>query len=205
MGPGHDSKDIGHGVGLHFLAGNRRIGVSLAGRSFTLEEEAYNRLNQYLEHYRRKLSVPELQKSEVMEEMEGRIAELLSQEIADEARVVTVDIVEKIAKVLGMPDGSAENWNYQQQGRTNTPKKLFRDSDNRTIAGVCSGLAAYLDVDVTLVRVVMLIAFILGSAGFWVYLILWIVAPVADTPAKKCEMHGVPPTAENMSHYYNSK
>ena len=47
----------------------------------------------------------------------------------------------------------------------------------------------------------MLAALIFGSAGFWVYVILWIVVPVADTPAKKCELRGLAPTAENMSRF----
>lgn len=178
------------------------INVSLGGRGFALEEDAYNRLNQYLEHYRAKLTVPELQKSEVMQEMEERIGELFATETSDAARVVTLPIVEKVAGVLGMPDGSSESYGSAEP-RPREAKKLYRDIDNKSIAGICSGLAVYLDLDITLVRVLMLAAFLLGSAGFWIYIILWIVVPVADTPAKKCEMHGVPPTAENMSRYYS--
>ena len=175
------------------------VNVSLGGRAFNLEEDACNRLNQFLEHYRSKLTVPEVQKTEVMQEMEERLAELFSGEISDFKAVVTLPMVEKVARVLGMPDGSSEDWS----GATGTaPKKLYRDADNKSIAGVCSGLALYFDLDVTLIRIIMLVALIMGSAGFWIYVILWIVMPVADTPAKRCEMHGVPPTAENMSHYY---
>lgn len=179
------------------------INVSLGGRNFNLEEDAYNRLNQFLEHYRAKLTVPEIQKSEVMQEMEERLAELFAAETSNGYRVVTLPMVEKVSKVLGMPDGSSEAWENGPAGTT--AKKLYRDVDNKSIAGVCSGLAVHLDLDVTLVRVIMLAALILGSAGFWIYIILWIVMPVADTPAKKCEMYGVPPTAENMSRFYNKK
>lgn len=180
------------------------INVSLGGRGFALEEDAYNRLNQYLEHYRAKLTVPELQKSEVMQEMEERIGELFASETSSGARVVTLPIVEKVAGVLGMPDGSNETYGAPNPNPTSREaRKLYRDADNKSIAGVCSGLATYLDLDVALVRVLMLVAFIFGSAGFWIYIILWIVMPIADTPAKRCEMHGVPPTAENMSRFYN--
>ena len=51
----------------------------------------------------------------------------------------------------------------------------------------------------------MLVALVFGSAGFWIYLILWIAVPMADTPAKKCEMRGMPATAENMSRFTSYK
>ncbi len=57
-------------------------------------------------------------------------------------------------------------------------KKFKLDIRNKMIAGVCAGLANYFDIDVTLVRVLFVAALFLGfSLGFWVYLILWIIAP----------------------------
>ncbi len=177
--------------------------ISLAGRGFTLEDDAYLRLNQYLEHYRIRLSDPELQKGEVMDEIESRIAEIFYQEIGESNRVITLPVVEKMASTLGMPDGSAERvYTSQESGeKALRPKKLFRNPDEKSIAGVCSGIAVYFDVDITLVRIVMLIALLAGSAGFWVYVIFWIAVPVADTPAKKCEMYGLEPTADNLARF----
>ena len=178
------------------------VNVSLGGRNFTLEEDAYQRLGRYLDHFRAKLSVPESQKAEVMEEIEGRLAELFSQEVGESGRVVSLDMVQRAVSTLGMPDGSSEEgFTGYTADSAQQPRKLYRDLDEKKIAGICSGLALYLDVDVTLVRVLMLAALIFGSAGFWVYVILWIVVPVADTPAKKCELRGLAPTAENMSRF----
>lgn len=56
-------------------------------------------------------------------------------------------------------------------------KKLTRSTNDRKIAGVCGGLAQYLNVDPTVVRIIFLIALICGTIGFWVYLIVWICAP----------------------------
>ncbi|MBP5547557.1 MAG: PspC domain-containing protein [Bacteroidales bacterium] len=56
-------------------------------------------------------------------------------------------------------------------------KKLTRSRVDRKIAGVCGGLAEYLNVDPTVVRILFLIALICGSFGFWIYLIVWICAP----------------------------
>ena len=56
-------------------------------------------------------------------------------------------------------------------------KKLTRSTSDRRIAGVCGGLAQYLNIDPTVVRIIFLIALICGTVGFWIYLIVWICAP----------------------------
>ena len=80
------------------------------------------------------------------------------------------------------------------------PRRESSPNDTR-LAGVCSGLAQYFDIDTTLVRILMLVAILAGTAGFWVYLVLWIVVPKALTPAQQCEMRGIAATAENMAKY----
>jgi phage shock protein PspC (stress-responsive transcriptional regulator) len=82
-----------------------------------------------------------------------------------------------------------------------TARKLFRDPDGKKIGGVCSGIALFLNVDVVLIRVIFLIALICGSAGFWIYLIILIAAPEARTAAEKCELRGIPATAENIKRF----
>ncbi len=56
-------------------------------------------------------------------------------------------------------------------------RRLTRSTTDRRIAGVCGGLAKYLNIDPTVVRIIFLIALICGSIGFWAYLIVWIAAP----------------------------
>lgn len=56
-------------------------------------------------------------------------------------------------------------------------RRLYRSRHGK-IAGVCQGLADYLHVDVTIVRIVALVLLITGSLGFWIYLIGWIVIPL---------------------------
>ena len=57
-------------------------------------------------------------------------------------------------------------------------KRLTLDRENRKIAGVCAGIAKYLNVDVTVVRIVFLVSLICGGLGLWAYLIVWALAPV---------------------------
>ena len=59
----------------------------------------------------------------------------------------------------------------------NNTKILERSRTNRVIAGVCAGLANYFNIDISLMRVLFIVAFICGSFGFWLYIILWIVVP----------------------------
>jgi phage shock protein C len=56
-------------------------------------------------------------------------------------------------------------------------KKLYRDTDNQMIAGVCAGLAEYFEMDPTVVRLVAVLIVIMGGAGVLAYLIMWAVIP----------------------------
>ncbi|MDY6443706.1 MAG: PspC domain-containing protein, partial [Bacteroidales bacterium] len=120
--------------------------ISLANRSFTLEEDAYNRLSEYLEHFRTRLAassgVPYTQNAEVMEDLESRIAELFAQEVGTDGRVVKLELVERVTRQLGMPDGAPESPEAgpaPAAGSATERKKIYRDYDNRRIAGVCAG------------------------------------------------------------------
>ena len=185
------------------------LNISLANRSFTLEEDAYKRLNEYLEHFRARLvassGVPISQNAEVMEDLESRIAELFTQEVGTDGRVVGLELVERVTRQLGMPDGKPEVPPADDASGKNPEepvrKKIYRDDDNRRIAGVCAGLATYLDIDVVLARVLMLVALVAGTAGFWIYIICWIAIPKAVTATQKCEMYGLPVTAENLAKF----
>ena len=181
----------------------RVTNACVGGRNFTLNDDAYNRLDAYLRNFKAKLTVPDSQKGEVMDDIESRISDLFFQEVGDTSRVVTLPMVEKVVSMLGMPDGSAETgYAYSQAfAEDKVPKKLYRDMDNKAIAGVCSGMAQYFDIDVTIIRVIMLVALFTGTAGFWIYVVLWIAIPKAETPVQQCEMRGIPATAENMSRF----
>ena len=186
------------------------LNISLAGRSFAIEEDAYKRLSEYLGHFRTRLAASATgENAEVMEDLESRISELFMQELGDESRVVSLSLVERVTGQLGMPDGGPEKPQAAESaGPEPDPairKKIYRDYDNKRIAGVCAGLAVYLDIDVVLARVLMLVALVAGTAGFWIYVICWIAIPKAVTPTQKCEMHGVPMTAENIAAYSKKK
>ncbi|MBO7511111.1 MAG: PspC domain-containing protein [Bacteroidales bacterium] len=187
------------------------LNISLGNRSFAIEEDAYKRLSDYLKHFRTRLAqqsgVSYTQNAEVMEDLESRIAELLLQEVGTDGRVVGIALVDRITGQLGMPDGAPENPSagpapsLEPDAEDKVRKKIYRDYDNKRIAGVCAGLATYLDIDVVLTRILMLVALIAGTAGFWIYVICWIAIPKAVTATQKCEMYGLPVTAENLAKF----
>ena len=59
----------------------------------------------------------------------------------------------------------------------NEPKRLYRNTDQQMIGGVCAGLADYLNTDPTLIRLLFVFLALSGTAGFWIYLVMWLVVP----------------------------
>lgn len=188
------------------------INIGIGGKSFVVETSAYEILKDYLNLFASRTKPGE--SSEIMEDIEARIAELLSEQVNSYKNVVTEAMVSKIVSQLGLPNGEtyipfsgagSSSGRAYSEGvcQAKAPRKLYRDSDDKMIGGVCSGLAYYLNADAVLIRVIFLVALIFGLLSFWVYLILWIVAPIAENPVQKCEMRGWAPTAENLGKFYN--
>jgi len=64
-------------------------------------------------------------------------------------------------------------------------KRMYRSRSDVMIAGVCSGLAKYLEVDPTVIRLVFVLLLFAGFGGLWIYLVLWIVMPQEPTTEEK--------------------
>lgn len=67
---------------------------------------------------------------------------------------------------------------------TDNPRQLLRTTDDKMIAGVCSGLARYLNVDVTIVRIAMVALALFGGGGFLLYAAMWLLMPREDSGAR---------------------
>ena len=88
-------------------------------------------------------------------------------------------------KVIADGSNFCYNCGARQPGGAPTPaapvqnrKRLMRSSMDKKLGGVCAGLADYLDLDVTLVRVLWVLAVFCGGTGLLLYVVLWIVLPV---------------------------
>ena len=196
----------------------KTVSVSLGRRNFILDEEAYNTLGHYLDNFKASLMNGESAASsaEIMEELEMRIADLFREKLHG-LEVVDGSIIHSVISQLGTPDGgayddgpdTASSQSYSKSFKARdehpAPKRLFRNKDDKTIGGVCSGLALYFNIDRIIIRLAFVLAVLFGLAGFWAYVIFWIIIPPAKTAVEKCEMMGIPATPENISSFSQNK
>ena len=179
---------------------NKTVSITLGGIIFHIEENAYERLKNYLNtiktHFNNSGDA-----DEIVLDMEMSIAEKFNDLVNDKKQVITSSDVDKLIAVMGEVSEfeSEEIDDASQQDRDeeefdindkSSKKKLYRDPDNQILVGVCSGLAAYFGVDVVLVRLLFVLSLLLGGSGVIVYLVLWLIMPIAKTSSQKLQMQG---------------
>ncbi len=184
----------------------KTLSIHLGRQLFTIEEDAFDRLKQYLVKLERSLEA-ETGASDILEDIEMRCAELLHGYLGETRKVVVLSDIEKAISSLGEPEEIREEAdlhdhekarnNQQTSGQTDGQKRLYRDTENSTVAGVCSGLAAYFQVDPVLIKIIFVLFGFMGF-GVGLYIILWIVIPNAKTPSERLQMRGKPVTVETL-------
>lgn len=182
--------------------------INLGGIVFHIDEDAYELLDKYLSNLRIHFSKEE-GAEEIVHDMELRISELFSERLNEKNQVITLKDVEEIIAQMGKPeefseDATQDTNEYIKEEKT--PKRLFRDPDNKVIGGVCSGIAAYFGWDVTILRILLIIlafpifwngAFIIKGIVLF-YIIAWIIIPEANTATDKLSMKGMKVNVENI-------
>ncbi|KQT21646.1 hypothetical protein ASG22_15950 [Chryseobacterium sp. Leaf405] len=192
---------------------NKTLSIGLAGFSFTIEEHAYIKLSDYLNALRSSLDASEA--DEVMHDIEIRMVEIFRDTMAKREVINDTD-VEKVIAQIGSPEKIEEQEEayYSEKntkkstfsGTDYTDKKqLFRDPERQKVAGVCAGLAHYIGMDITAMRAIWVILFLImipAAGSAWViillYAILWIVLPKAETAADFLKMKGKPMNFDNL-------
>lgn len=172
------------------------VNINLGGYAFHIDEDAYERLRNYLKNIERELSVED-SASEIITDIEGRIAELFRNRLNNYKQVINMKDVEEVMTIMGTPEvisGGEPSGNEPPR----SSRRMYRDPDGRIFGGVCSGLAAYFNWDPLVMRILFAILIFAGGAGIGLYLVLWIVLPEAKTTAQKLEMRGDPVTIENI-------
>lgn len=174
----------------------KTVTANISGIVFHIDEDAYEKLNNYLSKVRSHFSDDE-GGSEILSDIESRIAEMLQARISDSKQVITIKDIDEIITQLGQPgqmkdeDPGPGAGQEKESSRTEkTSKRLYRDPDNQMLGGVCGGIGAYFNVDPTWIRIAFVLLTLLYISGIIVYLILWIVVPKAITTAEKLEMRG---------------
>ena len=174
------------------------VNVNIGSQAFTLDEDAYRVLRNYLEDIRSRL--PEYD-TETMGDIEARIAEIFREIVSSPMRVITLDTVRQTMNRMGSPADFGERRGSapQEEQPEPEPRKLFRSRTDRSIAGICGGLAEFFGLDVSLIRIeffhahttvlrlITLFLILFGGLSIWAYIILWIVIP--EEPARKFSIH----------------
>ncbi len=171
----------------------KTIDISLGGMLFHVEDDAYARLESYLASIRAHFGTY-AEHDEIVADIEARIGEQLAEK---KHAIITLADIDSVVAVMGRVEdfegADAKSETPSETPAPKTNKRLFRDPDDKVIAGVASGVAAYFNVDPTFMRIAFVIlALITGGTAIIVYLIMAVIVPEAKTPAEKLQMRGGP-------------
>ena len=175
----------------------KTLSINLNGVVWTINEDAYQELKNYLDELENNFSSDD--EKEILNDIEARISELLSERMDKKRTIVEIADVEYVISVLGkVSDFSEEREEKVQEGKKQS-KRFYRDPENKIIAGVAGGLAAYLGWDPTIVRILFVLLVIFGFSYFLpIYLLIWLIAPEAISSSQKLEMKGIDVTIDNI-------
>jgi phage shock protein PspC (stress-responsive transcriptional regulator) len=175
------------------------MSVNLGGYSFNIDEDAYSELKRYL-HSLEVHFAGEESSSEILSDIESRMAELFRAKLTTYKQVITIEDVKNVVSVLGAPEDITDGEATSAKEKFSTPgyHRMYRDIDHRMIGGVCSGMGSYWNIDPMILRILFIVATVMGGLGGIVYLILYVVLPEARTTAQKIEMKGEPVNIHNI-------
>ena len=175
---------------------NKTIIININGFIFHIEEDAYEILKNYMTDVKRHF-LNSADSLEITTDIENRIAEMFTEILAAENKQVIIEqdvkgVVEQMGSVADFETSEDEaNSTLHETHIYNTGnRKLFRDSENHLLAGVCSGLANYFDIRAIWVRLAFILAIAFFGTGVVLYIIFWIVVPKAITRTDRMAMRG---------------
>lgn len=185
---------------------NKVITINLNGRAYQLEEAGYDALRKYLDEARAALR-DDPDRDEVMADFEQAVADKCDACLKGVKNVVSAKEIEEIIAKMGPVDGGAHanGGGAGAAGAAGTngaqtaipgaaPKRLYRIMEGSMLRGVCTGIAAYFNIDAALVRVLFVLLTIFTGGGWAIaYIVLVIVLPVARTADEVAQAHGEPP------------
>ena len=181
--------------------------ISIGERVFSIEEDGFEVLQKYLQSIGDYFKKQESD-DEILKDIEYSIAEKLDTKKRSLENAVNLQDVEEIIGELGtleeLTDWDANTPEVSKQS-TKAVKQLYRDGENKVIAWVASWVANYFGIDPIIIRVAFIV-FVFMS-GFWIilYLILWVIVPIAKTASQKLAMKWEVANLENITDYFSDK
>ena len=190
---------------------------SISGVAFTMDTDAYEALEAYLDSLKKSYrEAPD--GAEIVADIEARIAELILS-AQDNTRVVEKPLILNIIQQMGsaedISDQSADHDLHCDTPRI--PRRLYRDTENAKLGGVCAGIGKYFDIDPVWVRLGLFLPLLFTCFG-WIpflhwfspmfgnlfgiflicYFIMWFAVPAPRTARQKLEMNGERITAQSI-------
>jgi phage shock protein C len=160
---------------------DKTISISLSGHpaQYRLNEDAYDRLARYLDRAATRLQ-DDPDRAEVLSDLERSVGDKLAALVGLDDRLVTAADIDGVLEEIGAVDTGEDQGTDEPSPHPRARRRLQRIRDGQQIAGVCTGLAAYAELDVDWVRT----GFVLGTlvtAGILglVYIALVFILPVA--------------------------
>lgn len=168
---------------------NKTININLAGRLITINEDAFEILQQYLNSLKSHFNKEE-GGEEILHDMEDRVSELFEMKMKKGKVSIDVNDVNEIIAIMGRPEelmdesDSASNEhkekNSKQDPLIDFGKKLRKSKSEKIIGGVCGGMAHYFNIDPTIIRFIFAFITLLWGTGLLIYVILWAILPYED-------------------------
>ncbi|RYY94288.1 MAG: PspC domain-containing protein, partial [Chitinophagaceae bacterium] len=186
------------------------ININLSGRVIPIEDAAYESLQRYIESLRRYFAHEE-GRDEIINDIESRIAELMDDKVKKGAQAVTeadmaliIDTMGRVedfeevegegtataaASATGSSNATAEESVFTRTTGYKPRGRLYRDTNDKILGGVCSGIANYFSIDPAIVRIILVLLVFGAGTGIFLYLLLWIFLPkrplATNTVAKR--------------------
>ena len=157
------------------------ININLSGRILAIEKDAADGLRSYLDSLHRHFNAEE-GSDEIMADIEFRIAELLQNELSKGKVAVDIAAVEDVKKKMGLAEELSKDEEANSANQQTAKRRLTKNLSNKMIGGVCSGVASFFAVDITVIRIVWVIMTLSGGLGLLVYIALWVFLPESDEP-----------------------
>jgi phage shock protein PspC (stress-responsive transcriptional regulator) len=138
------------------------VTVHIANEVFQIEEDAYYTLQQTLDRLRRN-SMNEFTRAETA------IASSFRRITSNGRKVITYDDVAETLRLEGI--------SFSNYSTSNNYQRLYRDTNDSVLGGVCSGMAKYWNVDPILPRLLFVLLFFGFGTGLLLYIIMWLIIP----------------------------
>ncbi|MFC3199673.1 PspC domain-containing protein [Parapedobacter deserti] len=191
---------------------NRTIIININGIVFHIEEDAYEVLRSYMIDVKKHFGHT-ADSHEIVGDIENRIAEMFNERIVQgKKEVITMqdvnDVIAQMGRVSDFETGEQQEA-YDDAAYEMPPvsgqRKLMRDPDDKVFGGVCSGLGHYFGIEARWIRLILVLLLIFGGTGLLLYIILWIVMPIARTRADRMAMRGETPNLHNFKRSFQEE